>query len=74
MRQKIITLRDMDEYEAIMRGDRQDLKDLAEDLKGCVNRHQDAIRHNPDIAAELIKVRDKTMKRWEDLSERPKHD
>lgn len=56
-----------------MKGDPQDIRDLAEDLQGALQRHADAVRHNPDIATEIVKIRDRTFKRYEEVSEkRPK--
>ena len=53
-----------------MKGNPQDLKDLAEDLKGCVQRHPDALKNNPDIQVDLVKVRDKAMERYDKISEK----
>jgi len=52
-----------------MKGDPEDLRNLAEDLRGCIKRHDDAIRHNPDIATDIIKARDKAFKRYEEVTE-----
>lgn len=52
-----------------MKADPEDLHKLAEDVKGCIQRHPDAIRANPDIASDLIKVRDKIYKRYEEVTE-----
>lgn len=52
-----------------MKGDPQDVRDLAEDLKGCIQRHPDALKHNPDIQNDLVKVRDNTFKRYAQISE-----
>jgi hypothetical protein len=52
------------------KGSPQDLKDLAEDLKGCVQRHPDALKNNPDIQTDLVKVRDKAMGRYDKISEK----
>lgn len=54
------------------KGNPADLHALAEDLKGVIHRHPDAIMNNPDIASEVVKVRDKTMERWESLKEKPR--
>ena len=56
-----------------MKANPEDLRLLAEDLKGCIQRHSDAVRANPDIATDLVKVRDKTFKRYEQVTEK-QHD
>lgn len=53
-----------------MKADTQDLKNLAEDLQGCLQRHPDAVRHNPDIATDIVKVRDRTFKRYDEVTEK----
>ena len=52
-----------------MKADPEDLRNLAEDLKGAIQRHSDAIRANPDIASDLVKVRDKAFKRYDEITE-----
>jgi hypothetical protein len=56
-----------------MKSDPEDLKNLSEDLHGALHRHPDAIRANPDIAADIIKARDKAAKRYEEVTEK-KHE
>lgn len=56
-----------------MKADPEDLRLLAEDLKGAIQRHPDAIRANPDIASDLVKVRDRAFKRYEQVTEK-QHD
>lgn len=53
-----------------MKADPEDLRLLAEDLQGALQRHEDAARHNPDIATDLVKVRDKVRKRYEEVREK----
>lgn len=53
-----------------MKADPEDLKNLAEDLQGALQRHPDAVRANPDIATDIVRVRDKMQKRYEEVTER----
>ena len=55
-----------------MKGDPEDVKNLAEDLKGALHRHPDAVRNNPDLAGELVRLRDKVYHRYEHIAEKPK--
>ena len=55
-----------------MKGNPQDLHDLGEDLQKTIDTHQDALRHNPDIAAELMKTRAKVRDRYESVMDRPR--
>ena len=52
-----------------MRADPEDLKNLSDDLRGVIKRHDDALTHNPDIAADLLKVRDKAQRRYDEVTE-----
>ena len=52
-----------------MKGDPEDLRKLADDLQFALQRRQDAVRNNPDIATDLVKVRDKVRKRYEEVTE-----
>ena len=59
-----------------MKGDPEDLRKLADDLQFALQRRQDAIRNNPDIATDIVNVLDKTRKRYEEVTEGnapPKH-
>jgi len=53
------------------KGDPEDLHNLAEDLKGCLHRHPDAIQHNPDIAGDIVRSQDKAEQRYRSLTEKP---
>lgn len=55
------------------KGNLKDLGDLAEDIKGCIQRHPDALKHNPDLQTDLVNARDKAMKRYSDISDKPIH-
>lgn len=57
-----------------MKADPEDLRRLAEDLQGALQRHTDAIRHNPDIATDIVKVRDRALKRYEQVAENRPND
>lgn len=46
-----------------------DVRELANDLERCITCHPDACRANPDLQAEIAKVRDKVWKRYEQISE-----
>lgn len=52
-----------------MKADPEDLKNLAEDLQGALQRHPDAVKHNPDIASDIVKVRDKTQQRYNSIKD-----
>lgn len=52
-----------------MKGDPEDIKNLAEDLHGALHRHNDACKNNPDLQTELVKLRDKAYRRYEEVSE-----
>lgn len=52
-----------------MKADPEDLHNLAEDLKGVIRRHPDALHNNRDIADDLVKVRDKAEKRYGSVTE-----
>jgi hypothetical protein len=52
-----------------MKDDPEDLRRLAEDLQGSLQRHSDAVRNNPDIATDIVKVRDRAIRRYEEVSE-----
>lgn len=54
----------------MQKGNLDDLKNLGEDLKGCVDRHPDALRANPDLQIDLIKLRDKAQARYEQVAEK----
>ena len=52
-----------------MKSDPEDLRNLAEDLKGCIQRHPDAIRANPDIATDIVKARDLAEAKYRRITE-----
>lgn len=52
-----------------MKGDLEDLKNLAEDLQGVLQRHPDAVRYNHDLADDIVKVRDKAFDRYHQIAE-----
>ena len=52
-----------------MKGDPEDLRKLADDLQFALQRRQDAIRNNPDLAADIVKVRDKVRNRYKEVTE-----
>lgn len=52
-----------------MKGDIDDLRAIGEDMKGLLQRHPDAVRSNPDLAGETVRLRDKWLKRYEQASE-----
>ena len=58
-----------------MKGDPDDLRLLIEDLRGCISRHPDAIRSNPDIASDIVKARDHAAAKYARITEDkpPKH-
>lgn len=53
-----------------MKHDPEDLKELADDLQKAIDSHEDALSGNPDIATELVKVKNKTRERFEQVAER----
>ena len=55
-----------------MKGNPQDIHDLGEDLQKAIDNHSDAMRHNPDIATDLMKVRAMVRDRYESVMDRPK--
>ena len=53
-----------------MKANPEDVRNLAEDLQGALQRHPDAVRANPDIADDIVKVRDKTIARYNKVAEK----
>jgi hypothetical protein len=49
-----------------------DLRALGDDLDKCIHDHPDAIQHNPDLANEIMKSRNKAYERFEKVTERPR--
>ena len=54
-----------------MKGNPADIRGLAEDLGLCRSNHKDALKHNPDLAADLLKLAVKTHDRWASMLEAP---
>lgn len=52
-----------------MKADPEDIRKMAEDLQGALQRHTDAVRNNPDLASEVVKVRDKWTDRYRKVTE-----
>ena len=52
-----------------MKGDPEDLRKLAEDLKWCIRKHPDAIQNNPDIAKDIVNARDKADAKFRQVTE-----
>ena len=59
-----------------MKASKEDLHNIGQDFYGLIQRHENAIKYNPDLAAETIKLRDKWLKRFDEITneipERPK--
>lgn len=51
------------------KADLEDLKNLGEDLRGVIQRHPDAVRHNPDITKDIVSARDKAIQRYKEITE-----
>jgi hypothetical protein len=55
-----------------MKANPSDILGLGNDLDRCMRDHPDAMRSNPDLASELRQLRDKTYRRYETVSEKPR--
>lgn len=52
-----------------MKGNPADLRELGESVDRAIQDHPDAIRCNPDISAELFKIRNVIRDRYDQVSE-----
>lgn len=52
-----------------MKGNPADVRGLAEDLTRAIAEHPDACRLNPDLYADLVKLRDRVKVRYDQISE-----
>lgn len=53
-----------------MKPDKDDIRRTGEDLDLIIIRHGDAMKHNPDLAAETMKLRSEWLKRYDEVSEK----
>ena len=54
-----------------MKGNPADIRGLAEDLDLCRSNHKDALHHNPDLDADLMKLAREAHARWAQVVEVP---
>ena len=54
-----------------MKADPKELYALADAVRWCLKGHSSAIRANPDIASDIVKVRDKVLARYDKVTEQP---
>lgn len=52
-----------------MKGNPADLRELGNSVDRALHDHPDAIRHNPDIAAELFRIRNTIRERYDRINE-----
>lgn len=53
-----------------MKGDPEDLKKMADDLGQAIEKHPDAMRSNPDLAGESLRLHRKWLDRYNSISEK----